>query len=74
MVFACLAFTTPKESYAGVMSVDDIGGFGDGALTRDTDQLLDFLELTHTTSMSIAGRESRNDDERGFRRLPSGDI
>ena len=53
VVLVCLMFMTTKESYAGVMSVDDIGGFGAAALTRDTDQMLDFLDVNLSVFRSV---------------------
>ncbi|MCP4267271.1 MAG: hypothetical protein GY777_17150 [Candidatus Brocadiaceae bacterium] len=48
VVIACMMGLKTGESCAGVMSADDTV-FGVGALTRDTDQKLDFLDLVHTT-------------------------
>ncbi len=40
-------------SHAIVMSIDDTGGFGSGALTRDSDQMLDFLDLPLSRNISV---------------------
>ncbi len=70
VVFACLMFMKPSESCAGVMSVDDIGGFGVGALTRDTDQMLDFLDVDLSIFRSfddVSGQFGVGGDFDGFR-------
>ena len=46
------------EAAASVTSVDDIGGFGIGALTRDDEQGLDFLDLTFTINQSYPTMQS----------------
>ncbi len=69
VVFACMMNMTTSESCAGVMSADDTV-FGIGALTRDTDQMLDFLDVTRSTSRSVvdvSGELGAGGDFEGFR-------
>lgn len=55
---------------AAIISVDDIGGFGIDALTRDTDQGLDFLDVTLSTGRSfndVSGELGIGGDFESFR-------
>lgn len=65
-----LLWALPFNASAIVISVDDIGGFGIGALTRDTDQGLDFLDLTLSQGRSFNDVSSEfgvGGDFEGFR-------
>jgi hypothetical protein len=67
---------TPENSHAIVMSVDD-PTFGVGALTRDTAQGLDFLDLTLFTGRSfnvVAGQFGAGGDFEGFRHATSPEV
>ena len=66
MLCVLLTVTLSTGVSALVISVDDVGGFGADALTRDTEQGLDFLDL-----MFSAGR-SYNDISTQF--APGGDF
>ncbi|MCP4264771.1 MAG: hypothetical protein GY777_04205 [Candidatus Brocadiaceae bacterium] len=56
VIFACMTFTMPKESCAGVMSVDDIGGFGNGALKRDIKPVVGLLRCK-SYDVDVDGRD-----------------
>lgn len=66
MVFGFISY----DASATVMSADDIGGFGIGALTRDTDQGLDFLDVTFSMNRSfndVSGHFGVGGNFEGFR-------
>jgi hypothetical protein len=53
LTLACVTASVNSAARAGVISVDD-PVFGSGALTRDTSQGLDFLDLTFTYNYNFA--------------------
>lgn len=66
----CVLLFSPFNAAAVIMSTDDIGGFGIDAFTRDTDQGLDFLDVTFSTGRSyndVSGQFGIGGDFEGLR-------
>lgn len=66
----CMFIFLSFNATAAVISVDDTGGFGIDVLTRDTDQGLDFLDLTLSQGRSfndVSGEFGIGGDFEGFR-------